>query len=98
MTGLTRVAGCDSNLVAAFQNRVHNLNVGGSIIHQQHSLLLISLVYQSLQLCATSGDPIQFHQRCSPIFQSVKGDVGEYRELLIEFLGISLRRKPTEED
>jgi hypothetical protein len=26
-----------------------------------------------------------------PTFQSVKGEVGEYRERLIEFLGISLR-------
>jgi hypothetical protein len=33
-----------------------------------------------------------------PAVQSVKGEVGEYRERLIEFLGISLRWKPTEED
>jgi hypothetical protein len=58
-----RTARCDADLVDVFQNRIHNLNVGRSIIHQQHSLLLISLVHQSLPLCATSGNLIQFHQR-----------------------------------
>ena len=56
--------GRDADFVEVFQDRIHDLNVGGSIIHHQHSLLLISLVHQSSAFrCTMSGDLIQFHQR-----------------------------------